>query len=200
MPRIWADTIDTHRRQVNDAILDATAELIAERGPLSVAMSAIAERVGIGRATLYKYFPDVESILVAWHTRDFAEHLHRLRALSESDDVTLKDVAEFVRAQRRHHPHRKGSDVLGTLAHTLAGAEGVIEDTIEPEILAVLTGLLKRLARRNEVRGDHDPEVLARWLLHAVHAPGDLDDQAVSQLLVDSLAPEPGRRRRSRGT
>jgi AcrR family transcriptional regulator len=199
MPRIWADTIDTHRRQVNDAILDATAELIAEHGPLSVAMSAVAERAGIGRATLYKYFPDVEAILVAWHTRDFAEHLHRLKALCENDDVTLEDLAEFVRAQRRRHPPRTGSDVLGALAHTLAPPESAIEDTIEPEITAVLTDLLTRLARRKEVRRDHDPEVLARWLLHAVHAPGGLDDQAVSQLLVDSLAPKPDRRRRSRG-
>lgn len=197
MPRIWADTIDTHRRQVNDAILNATAELIAEHGPLSVAMSAVAERAGIGRATLYKYFPDVESILVAWHARDFAEHLHRLKALSENDDVTLKDLAEFVRAQRGHHPHRNGSDLLATLAHTLAGAKGVIEDTIEPEIIALLTDLLTRLARRKEVRGDHHPAVLARWLLHAVHAPADLDDQAVAQLLVDSLAPQPPARRRS---
>ena len=125
MPRIWADTIDRHRRQVNDAILDATAELIAEQGPLSVAMSAIAERAGIGRATLYKYFPDVESILVAWHTRDFAEHRNRLTALSEADDVTLEDVAELVCTQRRNH--RKGGDVLGTLAHTLAGAEATSE-------------------------------------------------------------------------
>ena len=198
MPRIWADTLDTHRRQVNDAILDATAELIAEHGPLSVAMSAIAERAGIGRATLYKYFPDIESILLAWHARDFAEHLHRLRALSENDDMTLEDLAEFVRAQRHHHPQRKRSYILGTLARTVASAEGVIEDTIEPEIIAVLTDLLTRLARRKEVRGDHDPAVLARWLLHAVHAPGDLDDQAVGQLLVDSLAPTPAPRRRSR--
>ena len=196
MPRIWAATIDAHRRQVNDAILDATAELVAAHGPLSVAMSAIAERAGIGRATLYKYFPDVESILVAWHERDFAHHLHRLRALSEKRDVTLEDLAEFVRGQRRHHPHRQGSDIMGPLAHTLAGAEGVFEDTIEPEIVAVLTDLFTRLARRNQVRGDHDPAVLARWLLHAVHAPGDLDDHAVAQLLLDSLAPEPARRRR----
>ncbi len=196
MPRIWADTIDTHRRQVNEAILDATAELIAEHGPLSVAMSAIAERAGIGRATLYKYFPDVESILVAWHARDFGEHLHRLRALSEKEDVTLEDLADFVRAQRRHHPHRKGSDILGPLAHTLAGAESVIEDTIEPQIIAVLTDLLTRLARRKKVRGDHDAGVLARWLLHAVHAPGTVDDQAVVQLLLDSLAPRPAPRRR----
>ena len=100
MPRLWADTMDTHRRQVNDAILDATAELIAEHGPLSVAMSAIAERAGIGRATLYKYFPDVESILVAWHARDFADHLARLEALSETPDVSLDDVATFVAAHR----------------------------------------------------------------------------------------------------
>jgi AcrR family transcriptional regulator len=196
MPRIWADTIDSHRRQVNDAILDATAELIAEQGPLSVAMSAIAERAGIGRATLYKYFPDVESILIAWHTRDFSEHLERLQALSQAEAVTLNDLVAFVRVQRRHHPRHKGTDVLGPLAHSLAGSRGVLEATIEPEIVAVLTDLLARLARQKEVRDDQDPELLARWVLYAVHAPPDLDDQAVSELLADSLAATPAPRRR----
>ena len=41
-------------------------------------MSKIAERTGIGRATLYKYFPDVESILTAWHQRQIRDHLGRL--------------------------------------------------------------------------------------------------------------------------
>ncbi len=192
MPRIWADTIDSHRHQVNGAILDATAELIAEQGPLSVTMSAIAQRAGIGRATLYKYFPDVESILGAWHTRDFAGHLNRLTALSEADDVTLEDVAEFVCTQRRSHPRRKGADVVGTLAHTLAGADGNVGGAIQHEIIAVLIGLLTRLADRQQVRDDHDPELLALWLLHAAHAPTDLDDQAISQLVADSLAPSHG--------
>lgn len=196
MPKLWDTTMDGHRRQVNNAILDATAELIAEHGPLSVAMSAIAERAGIGRATLYKYFPDVESILVAWHTRDFGEHLNRLKALSEAEDVELKDVAEFVCAQRRHHPRHDGADILGTLAHALAGAEGVPGDAIEREIIAVLTDLLTRLASKKEVRDDEDPELLARWLLHAAHAPAELADQAISQLIADSLAPKPSRRRR----
>lgn len=196
MPKLWADTIDTHRRQVHDAILDVTAQLIAEHGPMSVGMSAIAERAGIGRATLYKYFPDVESILVAWHTRDFADHLERLKTLTEAENLTLDDIARFVQAQRHHHPHRDGGDVVGTLAHTLAGAQGVIEDAIEPQIIAALTGLLTRLARRKEVRVDHHPELLAQWLLHTVHAPADLDDHAVAELVTDSLAPRPGQRRR----
>lgn len=41
-------------------------------------MSQIAAETGIGRATLYKYFPDVEAILVAWHERHVARHLEHL--------------------------------------------------------------------------------------------------------------------------
>lgn len=195
MPRIWADTIDSHRRQVHDAILDATAELMAEVGPMSVAMSAVAERAGIGRATLYKYFPDVESILVAWHARDFHGHLQHLEALSESDTVTLDKLIEFVQAQRRHHGHGHGAAVAGSVSRAIAGFAGAIKDAIEPEVISALTRLLTRLRRRKEIRTDHDPELLARWLLHAVHVPADLDDAAVADLLRSSLAPTQKARR-----
>src|SRR6266851_7918710 len=78
MPKLWTDTIEAHRRQVHGAILDATAALAAEHGLRSVTMSQIAEQVGIGRATLYKYFPDVETILTAWHERQLTGHLAQL--------------------------------------------------------------------------------------------------------------------------
>jgi len=51
---------------------------VAERGLASVTMSQIAAQTGIGRATLYKYFPDVEAILAAWHQRQVARHLNQL--------------------------------------------------------------------------------------------------------------------------
>ena len=196
MPRIWADTMDAHRRQVHDAILDATAELVVEHGPLSVAMSAIAERAGIGRATLYKYFPDVESILVTWHRREFAEQLERMRALSERADITLEHLREFVRAHRRHHAHGKTA-VVGTLAHSIAHSDSTIADTIEADIVDILAGVVRGLARRDEVRTDYSPDVLALWILHSVHAPSDFDDAAVAELLVDSIAPRSRQRLRS---
>ena len=64
VPKLWNETIEAHRRAVRDAILNSTAELAAEHGVRSVTMSQIAERAGIGRATLYKYFSDVETILL----------------------------------------------------------------------------------------------------------------------------------------
>src|SRR5262245_2309197 len=84
VPKLWRETIEAHRRDVRDAVIDATARLVTTEGPLAVTMSRIAEESGIGRATLYKYFPDVESILFAWHDRQIGEHLRRLADASES--------------------------------------------------------------------------------------------------------------------
>src|SRR5215813_5174727 len=81
VPKLWNETIEAHRREVGEAILDTTRALVAKHGLRAVTMSQIAEETGIGRATLYKYFPDVESILIAWHERHVAGHLAQLAAL-----------------------------------------------------------------------------------------------------------------------
>src|ERR671933_2721704 len=80
VPRRWHQTIEAHRRGVREAILETTAALVAEHGLHAVTMSHIAEAAGIGRATLYKYFPNVEAILVAWHQRQVSCHLEQLVA------------------------------------------------------------------------------------------------------------------------
>jgi len=82
MPKLWTDTIEAHKHSVHDAVLDAAAALIAECGLSAVSMSAVASTTGIGRATLYKYFPDVETILAAWHERQIARHLGELEAIA----------------------------------------------------------------------------------------------------------------------
>lgn len=78
MPKLWNETIETHRDAVRSAVLDAAARLLATQGAAGVTMSAIAQGAGIGRATLYKYFPDVESIILAWHERQVQAHLDEL--------------------------------------------------------------------------------------------------------------------------
>jgi AcrR family transcriptional regulator len=78
VPRLWTETIETHRREVQEAIVETAGRLAISHGLLSVTMSQIAEETGIGRATLYKYFPDVESILAVWHERHVASHLAQL--------------------------------------------------------------------------------------------------------------------------
>src|SRR5207244_4508864 len=114
MPKLWNDTIETHRREVRDATLNTTAALVAKHGLRSVTMSQIAEETGIGRATLYKYYPDVEAILVAWHERHVTTHLEQLAALRDrvsGAGERLKAVLEAY-ALIRHQRHATELEVL----------------------------------------------------------------------------------------
>src|SRR5687767_11847367 len=107
MPKIWTETIERHRHEVRGAILDATAALVAEHGLLSVTMSEIAEETGIGRATLYKYFGDVEAIMFAWHERQVTAHLEllaRVRDGAGDEAERLKAVLEaYALISHEHH-------------------------------------------------------------------------------------------------
>ena len=97
MPKLWNETIDAHRQAVREATLNSTADLVAERGLASVTMSKIAEVTGIGRATLYKYFPDVNAILNAWHERHVMGHLHQLSDVRDkAGDTAQKDRKSVV--------------------------------------------------------------------------------------------------------
>src|ERR1700676_1437332 len=73
--KLWSETIESHRKEVRAAISESTATMAAEGGLRAVTMAKVAGTVGIGRATLYKYFPDVDCILTAWHEEHVAHHL-----------------------------------------------------------------------------------------------------------------------------
>src|SRR6266496_5983512 len=108
VPKLWNDTIEKHRQAVRDATLDTTAALVAEHGLTSVTMSRIAEETGIGRATLYKYFPDIEAILIAWHERQVTghlEHLAEIRDQAGGAGGRLEAVLEAYALMTSERPH-----------------------------------------------------------------------------------------------
>ena len=187
MPKLWSETIEAHRREVRDAILQTAAALVAAHGLHAVTMSQIAEATGIGRATLYKYFPDVEAILVAWHERHVAGHLQHLAEVrdraghpGERLGAVLEAFALISHERSRAH---YGTD-LAALVHRgehLAGAQRQLSDFIRD--------LLARAAEAGDVRDDVRPDELASYCLHALGAAGSLpSESAVRRLVAVTLA------------
>jgi AcrR family transcriptional regulator len=179
MPKLWTDTIQAHRREVREAILDTTAALAAEHGPLAVTMSQIAEETGIGRATLYKYFPDVEAILIAWHERQVAGHLEHLTGLARHSGGAGRRLEEVLEGYALIIHDRPSASELAALVHRndhLAQAE--------QHLLGLLTGLLADAAKTGEIRDDIAPIELARYCLHALAAAGSLPSKAAVRRLV----------------
>jgi AcrR family transcriptional regulator len=188
VPRLWNDTIQAHRAAVQDAILDTTAALVAEHGLLSVSMSQIAESTGIGRATLYKYFPDVEAILFAWHERQITAHLAQLKELRDQPgdacqrlEAVLEAYALISHDRFSHeHPGPELAALLHRGAH-LTRAQQHVHDLIED--------LLTKAAATGDLREDIPPDELATYCVHALGAAGSLSSKAaVRRLITVTLA------------
>jgi AcrR family transcriptional regulator len=178
MPKLWNETIEAHRREVRDATLDTTAALVAKHGLRSVTMSQIAEKTGIGRATLYKYFSDVEAILVAWHERQVTghlEHLAVLRDLAGGAGERLEAVLEAYALISHEHHDTKLAALLHRGEH-VARAQQQLSDLIRK--------LLTEAAEAGDVRDDIAPAELASYCLHALTAASSLPSKAAVHRLV----------------
>ena len=204
MPRLWTDTLDEHRRAVRDATLDTAAALIAEHGLAGVTMSQLAERTGIGRATLYKYFPDVAAVLSAWHERQLTTHLAELRAATAAttDPASRLPTAltTYATLQRTAHGGSAhggsgGDGPGGDLAALLHRSEHTLE--ARAQLHTFLRDLIAESAAAGRTRADVPPAELATYCLHALTAAAALPTAAATRRLVAltlaALAPGPPR-------
>jgi AcrR family transcriptional regulator len=181
MPKLWNETIETHRREVRDAILETTVSLVTEHGLRSVTMSQIAEETGIGRATLYKYFPGVEAILHAWHDRQITAHLDYLAEVRDQAgdarerlEAVLQAYALISHESRGHHDTE-----LAALMHR----DGQVVRA-EQHLRRMIRDLVAGGQKSGDVRGDVTPDELVSYCLHALTAASGLPSKAAVHRLV----------------
>lgn len=181
MPRLWNDTIETHRQDVRHAILDAVGSLASDHGLLSVTMSTIAAEAGIGRATLYKYFADAEAVLQAWHERHVSEHLENLTGLASGIDPTDQRLQAVLMGYARmcHHRARHGAPEVGALLH-----QGAVVSDAENSLRKLFRDLLAEGRAAGEIRDDVSVDELAVYAMHALSAAGSLASEAAVKRLV----------------
>jgi AcrR family transcriptional regulator len=186
MPKTWEDTLEGHREAVRQAVMEAALALASERGFQKVSMSDVAARAAITRATLYKYFSDVDSIFEEWHRTTVHSHLAQFAEIADGVGDPGEKLSEILEAYAltvfRHHGTRFAS-MLHRQDHARraeASLVGLIETLIA---VGVQSGLF---------RNDIAPEELARFCHSSLSSAYMLaDEQAVrraASLLLDALA------------
>jgi AcrR family transcriptional regulator len=197
MPRLWEDTVDAHRQAVRGAVLDATSRLVAGHGVGGVSMSAVADAAGVGRATLYRYFPDLDAVLTAWHQRQVAGHLHQLRDVAaRAADASGHGGGSGVEARLRavltayafSSAQGAGTDVAAVLHH------GERMDAARSELVGFMRDLLAEGSEAGVVRTDVPSGELTNFVLHALGAAAEVVPAHGSSGAGESSA---GSRRRS---
>ena len=161
--------------------MDTTWRLAAANGPMSVTMSQVAQEAGIGRATLYKYFPDVETVLHARHEQHVLHHLSRLRELRDQSDDPGDRLAAVTHgyAQICHHRAQHGTVELSALTHQPERVSGA-----EKELLALFHGVIADATAAGAVPAGPPAEELAHFCVHALGAAGSLPTQDAVRRLV----------------
>jgi AcrR family transcriptional regulator len=181
MPKLWTDTIEAHRSSVADAIMDRTAELAAAEGLHALTMARIAEETGIGRATLYKYFHDIEEILVAWHRREVTAHLEvlsKIRDDAAGPMAALEAALLFYAGNaRRSHDH-----ALGAMLHATPHMRHAHD-----HLRRVISGLIADAIAAKELCTDASADELARFALAAVTAGATTGSKPAVRRLVKMI-------------
>jgi AcrR family transcriptional regulator len=99
-PDGWAAAVAAHKDRTRARILAAAADLVSARGPEELAMTTLARRARVARATLYNYFPSAERVLEALVetqvTAFLAELDQRLEAIPDPAERLRQAVGALV--------------------------------------------------------------------------------------------------------
>jgi AcrR family transcriptional regulator len=152
------------RPGASEVILDATLELIAERGFHATTMDGIAERAGVGKNTIYRRWRTKDDLIIDAFSH-FTEDLE-IRGGAGGDPYPR--LLEYARSLERLYADPLASRLLPGLLGELqrnplfanAYAERVLGPVREP-----LVALLEDAKERGELRPEVDPEQVAHLLV-----------------------------------
>jgi AcrR family transcriptional regulator len=172
-------SIRSHR-----AILAATAHLLAEVGYTALTIEGVAARAGVGKATVYRWWPSKGALVIEAMSAALA-----MPTFSETGDLR-QDLLTV------------GNDIVETLAHSPAGAvipalaadlmrdpdmaEQFRDQVIRPRRSAV-TQILRRAADRGELPSDVDIDLLLDVYAGAVFYRVLVSGEQVTDLLAEQL-------------
>jgi AcrR family transcriptional regulator len=182
------------RPQAQDKILAAAMAVLAEVGFDRFNVQQVLKDAGVSRATLYRYFPDVDGLIEAALVENFRQvvdlYLNVVRqVLEDSSDLaafrngtrdilmTFSTIPAVVRMQRAH------TLALGASRPTLAIAIAEVQETLTHG----WTTTLQDAQRRGFVRAELDARALAVFI-QSMTLGRIVDDAAINHVSNETWA------------
>lgn len=177
VPKISAATVADHREQQRRTLVRAARELLEERGDAErVTFGAVAERAGLARNSVYRYFPDRAALftaVVADATPRWTAHIAaRMDAApAPADKVTAHALAQLelvrdgehriaralstARTTHRPEPSKDAAQAHRTILLPLVAALSDLGDDTPEQTAALLQGLVNAATTALESGADY---------------------------------------------
>lgn len=152
----------------HNAYLDAARELILDVGWKRTTLTSVARRAGVSRMTIYRTWPDMETLLADLMTREWADTMAAIHT-QDYDEPTPAAIADgtvaAIAALRANPLLRRILDLdPEILLPYLLDRRG----RSQAGILSLLTPLIAAGQAQGHIKTG-DPEVLARTIVLAAH-------------------------------
>ena len=149
------------------AIIRATQELLVERGYRKLTIEAVAARAGVGKQTIYRWWPSRAAlVLEAYLTSSDAVSLPPPDSGSTREDVRAL-IGWLTAVLAEPTGGRVVAGLVGDLQHDHDLAEGFRRDVVPARRQAMLAAL-ERAREGGEIRADADLELAVDTLHGAV--------------------------------
>jgi AcrR family transcriptional regulator len=181
---------DTRERRRSErshrAILAATQELLLERGYAQLTIEGIAARAGVGKQTIYRWWPSRAAlVLEAYLTGEEAVPQPAAGGSAREDVRALLGWLIAVLAEPTGG--RVVAGLIGDLQHDRDLAEGFHRDVV-PARREAMVAALERARERGEIRRDADLELAVDALHGAVFYRLLLSGEQLDDAFADRLA------------
>jgi AcrR family transcriptional regulator len=172
------------------AILDASREILAERGVQGLTVEAVAQRSGVAKTTIYRRWRAKDEVALAV-VIDMIERVVDTPELGNTRDELVAFVDLTVRALRDTLMGRVMQGIVSQLATDAELAAGFHENVVGLRFMEVKR-LVERGIERGDLRADTDPVLVHELLFGAVYyhlffrhdpIPDDLAERAVDTVL-----------------
>jgi AcrR family transcriptional regulator len=153
-------------------ILAAAGEVFAEAG-LAASLDAVAERAGVGVGTVYRRFPDKESLIDALFEARIDEIVQIATECAQNDDPWDALVCFLDRAITLHGGDKALKEIVFSTAHGHERVSGARE-----RIKPLVAGLVDRAQQAGELREDFeitDTPVIQLMLTAVIEYAGDVE-------------------------
>jgi AcrR family transcriptional regulator len=182
---------NTERRNLQSqrAIVQAAYELAVETGPAKVTIEGIAARAGVGKQTIYRWWPSKGAVLLeAYNTA-----VHGIREITDTGDI-ISDLRTQIRATATLLSTDFGRFYAGLIAEAQFDPDlaSSLAESIRTRAEAPRRQRLEKAQQQGQIRGDINVTTAVEMLYAPLHyrlllhtAP--LDDNQVDALIDMAL-------------
>lgn len=176
-------------KRSHQAIVAATRELLVERGYPDVTIEAIAARAGVGKQTIYRWWPSRAALVLEAYlsSADVVQAPAAGRTVREDVRALLGWLIAVLREPTGGHVV---AGLVGDIQHDAVLAEGFHRDVVPARREAMLAAL-QRGQERSEIRADADLELAIDTLHGAVFyrllLSGEPLDDTFTRRLTDQI-------------